>query len=84
MGLEDIIISGPKDLKESPWDDNVFVSQPYYKIVLSNGWGFYILNAHKYNLIPRFYGSINESFWEFGFYFAGWIFEIMWNKSYKI
>lgn len=84
MGLENSIISTHKDIIKSQWKDNVFVSQPYYKIVLANGLGFYILNSYKYNLIPRFYGTIKKTYWEFGFYFAGWIFEIMWNKSFKV
>lgn len=84
MGLENSIISGPDKSYKNIWGDNVFVSRPFYKIVLANGLGFYILNAHNYNLLPRFYGNIKKDFWEFGFYFAGWIFEIMWNKSFKI
>lgn len=84
MGLEKTIVSGPKDVKENIWGDNVYVSQPYAKIIFKNGLGFYILNAHSYALIPRFYGKIDKTFWEFGFYLAGWIFEIMWNKSFEV
>lgn len=63
-------------------DPRVFISQPYFKIVLDNGFGVYILNAFKFNVFPRFYGTFRKSFWEFGFSFAGWMFEVMWNKSF--
>jgi hypothetical protein len=68
------------------WDDNprVFISRPYFKVVLDNGLGFYILNAFKYNLFPKFYGTFTETFCEFGFSFAGWTFEVMWNKAFKV
>ena len=73
--------------KENPYgkwadDPRVFISQPYFKIVLDNGLGFYILNAFKFNLFPRFYGTFRSSFWEFGFSLAGWTFEVMWNKAF--
>lgn len=63
---------------------NVFISKPYAKIVFEDGLGFYILNSPKYNLLPKFYGTFKETYWEFGFRLAGWTFEIMWNKSFKI
>jgi hypothetical protein len=68
------------------WDDDprVFISRPYFKVVLDNGLGFYILNAFKYNLFPKFYGTFTETFCEFGVSFAGWIFEVMWNKAFKV
>ena len=68
------------------WDDDprVFISRPYFKVVLDNGLGFYILNAFKYNLFPKFYGTFTETFCEFGFSFAGWTFEVMWNKAFKV
>lgn len=78
-----IIIGTPKDLQPSTFDEKVFVSQPYYKIVLKNGLGFYILNSYKYFLFPKFYGMIRNDFWEIGFNFGGYIFEIMWNKHFK-
>ncbi|NBW57686.1 hypothetical protein EB118_13535 [bacterium] len=61
---------------------NVFISRPYFKIVFSNGLGFYVLNAVKFNLLPKFYGTFHKSFWEFGISFVGWIFEFMWNKAF--
>ena len=72
---------------ESPYgkwadDPRVFISRPYFKVVLDNGLGFYILNAFKYNLFPRFYGTFRKTFCEFGFSFAGWTFEVMWNKAF--
>lgn len=79
-----IIIGTSKDIKPLDYGRGVFVSQPYFKVVFKNGLGFYILNSYKYNLIPKFYGTVNSSFWEFGFYFAGYIFEVMWNKAFKI
>jgi len=78
-----MIIGTPKDITPHQWDNKVFVSQPYFKLVFPNGFGLYILNSYKYNLIPRFYGTIHKTYWEFGFYFAGYIFEVMWNKSFK-
>lgn len=80
-----IIISTPKDMPPvTHFSEKVFVSQPHYKIVFEDGLGFYILNSYKFSFIPKFYGNITKDFWEFGFYFAGWIFEIMWNKSFKV
>ena len=73
---------------ESPYgkwaeDPRVFISRPYFKVVLDNGLGFYILNAFKYNLFPRFYVTFRKTFCEFGFSFAGWTFEVMWNNAFK-
>lgn len=66
------------------WAENlrVFISRPYFKVVLDNGLGFYILNAFEYNLFPKFYGTFHKTFWEFGFRFAGVNFEVMWNKTF--
>lgn len=61
-----------------------FVSRPLAKILFDNGLGFYILNSYKFCYFPCFYGAFRKDSWEFGFYFARWIFEIMWNKHYKI
>ena len=63
-------------------DLNVFISRPYFKIVLNNGLGFYLLNSFRFNLLPTFYGTFHKTFWEFGFRFAGFIFEVMWNKAF--
>jgi len=80
-----IIIGTPKDmLPVTHPSERVFVSQPHYKIVFEDGLGFYILNSYKFSYFPKFYGTIKKEFWEFGFYFAGWIFEIMWNKHFAI
>ena len=79
-----IIIGTPKDLTPHNFGENVFVSQPYYKIVFEDGLGFYILNSYKFYWIPKFYGKIHSTFWEFGFSYAGWTFEIMWNKYFKV
>lgn len=78
-----VIIGTPKDLQPPHFSEKVFVSQPYYKIIFENGFGLYVINSYKFSLIPRFFGELNKDFWEFGFYFAGWIFEIMWNKAFK-
>jgi len=64
-------------------ENNIFVSKPRLKIYFKNGLGFYILNSHSYYLFPKFYGRISKTFWEIGFNFAGYIFEIMWNKSFE-
>ena len=80
-----MIISTPKDMPPvTHFSENVFVSQPHYKIVFENGLGFYILNSYKFQAFPKFYGVIRKEFWELGFYFRGWIFEIMWNKAFKV
>lgn len=79
-----IIFSTPKNIQPHDFGKNVFVSQPYFKILFKNGLGFYILNSYKFRWVPKFYGKINSSFWEFGFNLAGWTFEVMWNKSFKV
>ena len=82
MGL---IIGTPKDMPPvTHYSEKVFVSQPHYKIVFKNGLGFYILNSYKFQSFPKFYGTLHKEFWEFGFYFRNWIFEIMWNKAFKV
>jgi hypothetical protein len=64
------------------WEDNlnVFISRPYFKIVLKNGLGFYILNSFKFSFFPRIYGTFHKKFYEFGIHIAGWTFEVMWNR----
>lgn len=80
-----IIIGTPKDLLPiTHCSERTFVSQPHYKIVFENGLGFYVINSYKYTALPKFYGTIKKEYWEFGFYFAGWIFEVMWNKAFKV
>jgi len=66
------------------WANNpkVFISLPHFKIVFNNGFGFYILNAFKFNIVPKFHGAFEKTFWEFGISFAGWILEVMWNKAF--
>lgn len=82
MGL---IIGTPKDMPPvTHFSERVFVSQPHYKIVFEDGLGFYILNSYKYCWFPKFYAVFKKNFWELGFYFAGWIFEIQWNKAFSI
>jgi len=79
-----IIIGTPNDLiPNTHYNERVFVSQPHYKIVFEDGLGLYILNSYKFSYFPKFYGTFKKDFWEVGFYFAGWIFEIMWNKAFK-
>lgn len=65
-------------------DSRVFISRPYFKVVLDNGWSVYILNAFKFHLFPKFYGAFHRTFWEFGVSFAGWICEFMWNKAFEV
>ena len=64
-------------------DPRILISRPYFKIIFNNGLGFYILNALSFRLVPRFYGTFHKTFWEFGFTFIGWTFEIMWNKAFS-
>lgn len=64
-------------------DPRVFISRPFFKIILDNGLGFYILNSFRFNLFPRFYGTFHKTFWEFGFRFIGVNFEVMWNKAFS-
>ena len=80
-----ITIGTPKNMSQVvPFiNDRVFVSQPYYKIVFESGLGYYIINSYKYCLFPKFYAVFRTDFWELGFNFAGWIFEIMWNKAFR-
>jgi len=73
-----------KNVATYHWNKNCFVSEPYFKIVLNNGFGFYILNSYKKYWYPKPYGVMHKDYWEFGINFAGWIFEIMWNKFFKI
>ena len=65
-------------------DNNIFISKPLLKLYFDNGLGLYILNSYTYRFFPKFYGSIKKDYWELGFYFAGYIFEIMWNKYFKV
>ena len=78
-----MIISTPKDLLPHNYGNNVFVSQPYLKIVFENGLGFYILNSYRFRWVPKFYGLFHRMHWELGFSLAGWTFEVMWNKHFK-
>lgn len=64
-------------------DLKVFISRPHFKIVFNNGFGVYILNALKFNVLPEFYATFGKYFWEFGFRFMGWNFEVMWSKAFK-
>jgi hypothetical protein len=60
-----------------------FTSRPLLKIFFSNGLGFYILNAYRFRIFPRFYFSYKKSqFLETGVFFLWWLFEIMWNKAF--
>jgi hypothetical protein len=80
-----IIKFGPdKSDAYSNWanDNKVFISRPYFKVIFENGLGFYILNSFKFNFFPKFYGTFQSTFWEFGLRFTGWTFEVMWNKSF--
>jgi hypothetical protein len=72
---------------DRPWyedDPNVYVSKPLIKIFFNNGFGLYILTSHKFFIIPKFYGMLHKTFWEFGFKWLNWTFEVMWNKFFKI
>jgi hypothetical protein len=64
-------------------DPRVFISRPFFKIIFNNGLGFYILNSFRFYFFPKFYGTFNKTFWEFGFRFTGLTFEVMWNKFFK-
>ena len=80
-----IIKFGPdKSDADSNWANNpkVFISRPYFKVIFENGLGFYILNSFKFSFFPKFYGTFQSTFWEFGFRFTGWTFEVMWNKAF--
>jgi len=79
-----MIIGTPKDMPPSThFSERVFVSQPHYKIVFTNGLGFYIMNSYNYKKFPKFYAMFRKEFWELGLNFLGWLFEIQWNKSFK-
>jgi len=64
-------------------ESNIYVCKPKAKIYFKNGVGLYIMNASRYYLFPKFYGTFHKTFWEVGFNFAGFIFEIMWNKKFE-
>lgn len=64
--------------------DKCFVSRTLAKIFFKNGFGLFILNAHKFNIIPRFYGVFRKEFFEVGFYFTFYNFHIMWNKHFAV
>jgi len=66
------------------YDSNVFVSKPFAKIYFNNGLGFYILNSYKFRFFPKFYFNLFTKHLEIGFYFLGFIFEIMWNKAFVV
>lgn len=73
--------------EEQPWYEKtpgIYVSKPLAKIFFNNGLGFYILPSMKFFFIPRFYGMIHSTFWEFGIRVWGYYFEIMWNKHFKV
>ena len=63
---------------------NIHISQPYFKIVADSGLGFYILNSYKFFFFPKFNYTFHGSFWELSVNFAGWIFEIMWSRAFKV
>lgn len=69
-----------------PWymnDPKVYCSRPLKKFFVGN-WGFYILNSYNFNFFPKFYFMKTKYFIELGFTFAGYMFEIQYNKIEKI
>lgn len=65
-------------------EPKTFISRPLTKLYFNNGFGLYILNAYKFRIFPKFYGEFRKDSWEFGFYFLGFIFEVMWNKHFRV
>lgn len=66
-----------------PADLHVFVCRPYFKIVLDNGAGVYVLNAFEYNLFPKFYYAFEHAHWIIGFRMAGWTLQVAWHKCFE-
>ena len=66
-----------------PADLNVFVSRPHFKIILDNGAGAYVLNSHKYYLLPKFYCAFDSVHWVWGCSMAGWTLQVAWHKCFE-
>ena len=64
-------------------DFDVFISKPLWKLTFPDGFGIYLLTAHDYRLIPRFYFNIRKEGFEVGIFFANILLEFMYNKHFK-
>ena len=73
-----------KDSAYGSWANckDVFVSRPFFKILLDCGVGFYILNSYKWNWIPKFSFRKSIDSLECGFTFAKLLVEIQYNKAF--
>ena len=56
-------------------DNNIFVSKVIKRLFFGKFGGIYILNAYKFNWLPKFYGMRSKYCLEFGFSWLGYIFE---------
>lgn len=61
-------------------DNGHFISKVIIRFFLGRLGGFYILNAYKFRLFPKFYGHKNKYYIECGFNWLGYIFEYQWNR----
>ena len=48
-----------------------------------NGFGIYLLTAHTYRLLPRFYFSKRKNSFELGVFFSNMLLEFMYNKHFS-
>ncbi len=60
-----------------------FVSKPLCKLMFSNGFGIYLLTAHTYRLLPRFFFSRRKNSVEFGVFLSNILLEFMYNKHFS-
>ena len=60
-------------------DNNIFISKVIKRLVFGRS-GIYILNAHKFNFFPRFYGAFRKYWVECGFSWFGYIIEFQYNR----
>lgn len=61
-------------------ENNIFISKVIKRLFLGKLGGVYILNAYKFNWLPKFYGMRSKYCLEFGFNWLGYIFEYQYNR----
>ncbi|NBW58322.1 hypothetical protein EBR43_11205 [bacterium] len=62
--------------------ENVYISRPFFKIVLDNGMGIYMLNSYKCNLLPRFSFQHSSGYLKFGIRWLKGCIEFQYNKVF--
>lgn len=61
-------------------ENGVFISKVIRRLFLGKLGGIYILNAYKFNLLPKFYGMKTKYAIICGFSLLGFIFEYQYNR----